>query len=178
MFETTIKIYTVISGTVGKNDDCYRKGRGGRVSKSDDRNYHKRKWWKWCTATYLPLTIDMWPVSFCSLCVFWSNINLQCSAFVTDRWCPVHIVVPTLEWQISVIFTMNEISNNLCNIKIIFMENWCMNVLYNFNIKRPQFIFQIYSFSLLGLAYFTPLEVPAKILFFRSLGRPLTLLHP
>ncbi len=29
MLEITIKIYTIVSGTVRKNDDCYRKGRGG-----------------------------------------------------------------------------------------------------------------------------------------------------
>ncbi len=29
MFEITIKICTVVPGTAEKNDDCYRKGRGG-----------------------------------------------------------------------------------------------------------------------------------------------------
>ena len=33
---------TVDSGTAGKNDNCYRKGRG-RGSESYDRNYHKCK---------------------------------------------------------------------------------------------------------------------------------------
>ncbi len=39
----TIKMYTAASGTAVKNDDCYRKGRGGRGSESYDRNYHKCK---------------------------------------------------------------------------------------------------------------------------------------
>ncbi len=29
MYEITIKICTVVSGTAGKNDDCHRKGREG-----------------------------------------------------------------------------------------------------------------------------------------------------
>ncbi len=31
MFEITIKLYTVVSGTAEKNDDYYRKGRGEGV---------------------------------------------------------------------------------------------------------------------------------------------------
>ena len=41
MFEITIKICAVVSGTAGKNVTIVRGG--GRVSESYDRNYHKRK---------------------------------------------------------------------------------------------------------------------------------------
>ena len=28
MFEITIKMYTIVSGTIGKNENCYGKGTG------------------------------------------------------------------------------------------------------------------------------------------------------
>ncbi len=40
-----------VSGTAMKNDDYYHKGRG-RGSESYDKNYHKRKCWKWLTTPY------------------------------------------------------------------------------------------------------------------------------